>query len=230
MDIDGLGEQQIATFLELGLISDLADVYSLDFDRIAELPGYKEASITNLRNALQASKQRPLANLLFGLNIVHLGAAGAEALASSLGSLQAIRDASVDDLAAVEGIGPVIATSVHDWFADPVHRDLVDRLVAAGVNTTGPERSVLPQTLAGRAVVVTGSVPGHSRDDAALAIKARGGTSPGSVSKKTYALVVGDEPGASKLTKATDLGVPIVPAEAFEQLLETGDLPGQEQS
>lgn len=230
MDIDGLGEQQIATFLELGLISDLADVYSLDFDRIAELPGYKEASITNLRNALQASKQRPLANLLFGLNIVHLGAAGAEALASSLGSLQAIRDASVDDLAAVEGIGPVIATSVHDWFADPVHRDLVDRLVAAGVNTTGPERSVLPQTLAGRAVVVTGSVPGHSRDDAALAIKARGGTSPGSVSKKTYALVVGDEPGASKLTKATDLGIPIVPAEAFEQLLETGDLPGQEQS
>jgi DNA ligase (NAD+) len=105
---------------------------------------------------------------------------------------------------------------------------MVGRLVAAGVNTSGPERSVLPQTLAGKAVVVTGSVPGHSRDGAAEAIKARGGKSPGSVSKKTFALVVGDDPGASKLAKATELGVPTVPAAAFESLLETGDLPEQE--
>ena len=84
---------------------------------------------------------------------------------------------------------------------------------------------MLPQTLAGKAVVVTGSVPGYSRDEAAEAIKARGGKSPGSVSKKTFALVVGDEPGASKLTKATDLGVPVVAAEAFDHLLDTGELP-----
>lgn len=226
MDIDGLGEQQIATFLELGLIQDLADVYSLDFERIAELPGYKDTSINNLRTAIEASKQRPLANLLFGLNIVHLGAAGAEVLASSLGSLEAIMEASLDDLAAVDGIGPVIAHSVHDHFAQPANRDLVERLVAAGVNTTGPERSVLPQTLAGKAVVVTGSVPGYSRDEAADAIKARGGKSPGSVSKRTYALVVGEDPGASKLTKATELGVPQVRAEDFEELLRTGELPG----
>jgi DNA ligase (NAD+) len=225
MDIDGLGEQQIANFLELGLIGDLADVFSLDFDRIAELPGYQEASISNLRSAIEASKQRPLANLLFGLNIVHLGAAGAEALATGLGSLQGIMEASIDDLSAVAGVGPVIARSVHDWFSDPGNRDLVERLVAAGVNTTGPERSVLPQTLAGRAVVVTGAVPGYSRDGAAEAIKARGGKSPGSVSKKTFALVVGDEPGASKLTKANDLGVPMVAADAFEQLLDSGELP-----
>jgi DNA ligase (NAD+) len=225
MDIDGLGEQQIATFLELGLISDLADVYSLDFERIAELPGYKDASINNLRQAIEASKQRPLANLLFGLNIVHLGAAGAETLAAGLGSLEAIMAASTDDLAAVDGVGPVIAQSVHDWFADAGNRDLIGRLVAAGVNTVGPERSVQPQTLAGKAVVVTGSVPGYSRDEAAEAIKARGGKSPGSVSKKTFALVVGEDPGASKLTKATDLGVPIVPAAAFEQLLDAGELP-----
>jgi DNA ligase (NAD+) len=225
MDIDGLGEQQIATFLELGLISDLADVYSLDFERIAELPGYKDASINNLRQAIEASKQRPLANLLFGLNIVHLGAAGAETLAAGLGSLEAIMAASTDDLAAVDGVGPVIAQSVHDWFADAGNRDLIGRLIAAGVNTVGPERSVQPQTLAGKAVVVTGSVPGYSRDEAAEAIKARGGKSPGSVSKKTFALVVGEDPGASKLTKATDLGVPIVPAAAFEQLLDAGELP-----
>ena len=225
MDIDGLGEQQLASFLELGLIDDLADIYALDFDRIAELPGYQQASINNLRGAIEASKQRPLANLLFGLNIVHLGAAGAEALAAGLGSLDAIMGASTDDLAAVDGVGPVIARSVHDWFADAANRELIGRLVAAGVNTVGPERSVLPQTLAGKAVVVTGSVPGYSRDEAAEAIKSRGGKSPGSVSKKTFALVVGDEPGASKLTKATDLGVPVVAAEAFHHLLDTGELP-----
>ena len=225
MDIDGLGEQQIATFLELGLVSDLADIYSLDFERIAELPGYKDASINNLRSAIEASKQRPLANLLFGLNIVHLGAAGAESLAAGLGSLQAIMDASTDDLAAVDGVGPVIARSVHDWFAEPANRELVARLVAAGVNTDGPERSVLPQTLTGRAIVVSGAVPGHTRDEAAAAIKARGGKATGSVSKKTFALVVGDDPGASKLAKATELGIPIVPADRFEDLLDSGDLP-----
>jgi DNA ligase (NAD+) len=225
MDIDGLGEQQIATFLDLGLLADPADVYSLDFDRIAELPGYKDASINNLRNAIEASKQRPLANLLFGLNIVHLGAAGAEVLASSLGSMDAIMEASTDDLAAVEGIGPVIARSVHDWFTVPANRELIVRLAAAGVNTTGPERSVLPQTLTGKAVVVTGSVPGHSRDEAAEAIKARGGKSPGSVSRKTFALVVGEDPGASKLAKATELGIPQLGAEDFAALLETGELP-----
>jgi DNA ligase (NAD+) len=225
MDIDGLGEQQIATFLELGLVSDLADIYSLDFERIAELPGYKDASINNLRSAIEASKQRPLANLLFGLNIVHLGAAGAESLAAGLGSLQAIMDASTDDLAAVDGVGPVIARSVHDWFAEPANRELVARLVAAGVNTDGPERSVLPQTLTGRAIVVSGAVPGHTRDEAAAAIKARGGKATGSVSKKTFALVVGDDPGASKLAKATELGIPIVPADRFEDLLDSGELP-----
>ncbi len=225
MDIEGLGEQQIASFLELGLLADLADIYSLDYDRISELSGYGEASVTNLRNAIEQSKSRPLANLLFGLNIVHLGAAGAEALAAGLGSLDAIIGASADDLAAVDGIGPVIAGSVRSWFDTPANRDLITRLVAAGVNTSGPQRSVLPQTLAGRAVVVTGSVPGLSRDQAADAIKSRGGKSPGSVSKKTYALVVGEDPGASKLTKAQELGVPIIAAEDFDTLLDTGELP-----
>ncbi|MFM7064562.1 MAG: NAD-dependent DNA ligase LigA, partial [Actinomycetes bacterium] len=173
MDIDGLGEQQVALFLELGLLSDVAGIYSLDLDRIRELPGYGDLSVANLTAAIDASRSRPLANLLFGLNIVHLGPSGAEALTSALGGLDAIRSASVDDLAAVEGIGPVIAESVHSFFADPVQADLVDRLVAAGLHVAGPERSVLPQTLAGKAVVVTGTVPGYSRDDAEQAIKAR---------------------------------------------------------
>jgi len=229
MDIDGLGEQQVALFLELGLLSDVAGIYSLDLDRIRELPGYGDLSVSNLSAAIDASRDRPLANLLFGLNIVHLGPSGAEALTSALGGLDAVRSASVDDLAAVEGIGPVIAESVHSFFADPVQAELVDRLVAAGLNVAGPERSVLPQTLTGKAVVVTGTVPGYSREDAEQAIKARGGKSPGSVSKKTFAVVVGESPGASKLTKAQDLGVPVLDAatsaDLFETLLETGDLP-----
>jgi DNA ligase (NAD+) len=225
MDIEGLGEQQVALFLELGLLHDVAGIYTLDLDRIGELKGYGETSVANLRRAIEASKQRPLANLLFGLNIVHLGQAGADVLASSLGSLEAIMGASVDDLAAVEGVGPVIAESVHAFFADPDNRDLVARLVRAGVNTTGPERSVLPQTLAGRSVVVSGTLAGFSRDGAEDAIKARGGKSPGSVSKKTFALVVGEDPGASKLTKAESLGIPVLDEPAFVQLLETGDLP-----
>ncbi len=226
MDIEGLGEQQVALFLELGLLDDVAGIYTLDLDRIRELRGYGETSVANLRAAIEVSKRRPLANLLFGLNVVHLGQAGAEALASALGSLEAVRTASVADLAAVEGVGPVIAESVHDFFADPANAALVDRLVAAGVNTEGPERSVLPQTLAGRSVVVTGTVPGFSREEAEAAIKARGGKSPGSVSKRTFALVVGDEPGVSKLTKAEELGVPVLGPEAFRELLDTGELPG----
>jgi len=225
MDIDGLGEQQVQLFIELGLLRDVADIYDLDFDRIRELPRHGETSVANLQRAIEASKQRPLARLLFGLNIVHLGPAGAEALVAGFGGLDAIMDASTDDIAAVDGVGPVIAASVHDFFADDANRELVGRLVAAGVNTTGPERSVLPQTLTGRSVVVTGTVPGWTREEAEAAIKARGGRSPGSVSKKTFAVVLGDEPGAAKVTRARELGVPVIGAASFAALLDTGELP-----
>lgn len=226
MDIDGLGEQQIAMFLEMGLVHDVADIYSLDLDRLRDVRGYGPTSIANLAAAIDASRERPLANLLFGLNIVHLGAAGAELLADAFGSLEAIMDASVEDLAAVDGVGPVIAASVRGYFDDERNRDLVRRLVDAGVRTTATERTVAPQTLTGRKVVVTGTVPGRSRDEAVAAIKARGGASPGSVSRRTDVVVVGAEPGASKVDKARELGVPVLDAEHFEEFLATGELPG----
>jgi DNA ligase (NAD+) len=225
MDIDGLGEQQIASFLELGLMSDVADIYSLQAEPILQLPGYQQLSVQNLLSAIEASKSRPLGNLLFGLNILHLGAAGGQTIAAAFGSLDAIMAASVEDLSAVAGIGPVIAGSVFSFFSEPLNQNLVERLVAAGVNTVGPERSLLDQTLQGKAVVVTGSLAGFSRDAAAAAIKERGGTAPGSVSKKTFAVVIGEEPGASKLTKATELQVPLLNESEFLQLLETGQLP-----
>ena len=225
MDIDGLGEKQVQLFIELGLLNNVADIYSLDFERILEHRGYKETSVNKLRAAIEASKQRPLANLLFGLTIPHVGSSGAEALAEGLGSLQELMDASEADIAAVEGIGPTIASAVVKFFANAENRTLVERLVAAGVNTQGPERSTLPQVLAGMAVVVTGGLEGFTRESVEAAIKARGGKSPGSVSKKTTAVVVGNDPGASKLTKATDLGIPVLDEAQFVHLLETGELP-----
>jgi DNA ligase (NAD+) len=224
MDIDGLGEKQVAKFIELGFLTDVADVYSLDYDAILALPGYQQRSVDKLAAAIEASKGRPLANLLFGLNIVHLGAAGSEALARGMGSMDALMGANVDQIAAIEGVGPVIAASVHTWFADEANRELVERLRAAGLNFEGPEGSDEPQLLAGMSIVVTGGLEGFTRDSVEEAIKARGGKSPGSVSKKTTAVVVGEDPGASKLTKATELGIPLLDEAGFVHLLETGEL------
>jgi len=225
MDIEGFGEQRVRLFLELGLVSDIADIYSIDWDKVAALAGFGQISITNLRNAIEASRDRPLANLLVGLNIRHLGPSGAEALARRFGDLDRIEHATVEEMAAAEGVGEVIARAVHEWFSSEQHRDVVERLRQAGVNTTGPEQSDLPQTLAGQAVVITGSLEDFSREGAEDVIKARGGRSPSSVSKKTLAVVVGEAPGASKLTKARDLGVPVLDEPAFVKLLETGELP-----
>lgn len=228
MDIEGLGERQIQLFLDLGLITDAADVYALDLDALRELDGYGERAVANLAAAIEASKARPLANLLFGLNIVHLGPTGAQLLVDRLRSLDSIRSASPEEMADIDGIGPVIARSVHDFFADASNNALVDRLVAAGVTTEAPAHSVgepLEATLEGRSIVVTGTLEGYSRDEAAAAITARGGRSPGSVSGSTFAVVVGESPGASKLAKAEKLGVPVVDEAGFESLLSTGELP-----
>ncbi len=225
MDIEGLGEQRVRQLIELGLVRDVADIYSIDWEVLRPLDGWGDVSITNLQQAIDASKQQPLARLLVGLNIRHLGPAVAEALASARGHLDRIVDAGADELAEIEGVGSVIARAVHDWFADPEHRALIERLRAAGVNVEGPARADVAPTLAGMTVVVTGTLEGYSREEVEAAIKARGGKSPGSVSKKTTAVVVGEGPGASKLTKATELGVPILDEAAFEHLLDTGELP-----
>jgi DNA ligase (NAD+) len=225
MDIDGLGEKQVAKFIELGWLGDIGDIYDLDSDHILELPGYQQRSVDKLRAAISASKDRPLANLLFGMNIVHVGGSVAEVLARSTGSMDALMGASEAQLAATEGVGPVIAASVHAFFQNPDNVALVERLRTAGLNFEGPVGSTAPQILAGMAIVVSGGLEGFSRDEAAAAITERGGKSPGSVSKKTTALVAGEDPGASKLTKAQDLGIPIIDETQFVHLLETGELP-----
>ena len=229
MDIEGMGESRVALFIEQGLIADVGDIFSIDWERVAQLEGFGQLSIDNLRAAIEESKTRPLARLLVGLGIRHLGPAGAELLSSTFADIDAIMAASAQEMVAIDGLGPTIAASVAEYFATDEARALVERLRAAGVNLVGTPVSALPKTLEGMTVVVTGTLDEFSRDGAAEAIKARGGKSPGSVSKKTTALVVGSEPGASKLTKATEAGVPVLDEAAFVQLLETGVLPGRDE-
>ena len=195
-----------------------------DWDRIRALEHFGDLSVANLQNAIEASMTRPLANLLIGLGIRHLGGTGSQVLARALGHLDAIEAASEEEIAAVEGIGPVIAASVHSFFAQEHNRALIDRLRKSGLNFTGPGDPTLPQTLKGMSVVVTGTLERFSREAADEAIKSRGGKCPGSVSKKTTAVVVGEAPGAAKLTKAQELKIPILDEAGFEKLLETGEL------
>jgi DNA ligase (NAD+) len=228
MDIEGLGERTVFALSDAGLVRDPADLYRLTVDDVLGLEGFAGVSAANLVAAIDASRGRPLVKLLTALGVKHLGPSASEALARRFGELDTIMSATEADLAAVDGVGPVIAGSVARWFADPSHRDMIERLRSAGVDFTNVPSSwrepTVPQVLSGKAVVVTGTVPGYSRDGAVAAIKERGGTSPGSVSAKTYALVVGDEPGASKLTKAETLGIPVIDAAGFERLLATGEI------
>jgi DNA ligase (NAD+) len=225
MDIEHLGERTVWQFCKEGLLHDVADIYDLDYQRVATFEGWGETSIANLRQAVETSKSRPLANLLVGLSIRHLGAAGSVLLARHFRHLDRIMTASAAELSSVEGVGPTIGASVERFFALARNRDVVERLRRAGCNFEGPDAPEVPQILVGMSVVVTGTLEEWSRESAEEAIKARGGKSPGSVSKKTTALVVGSEPGAAKLTKANELGIPVLDEVAFAHLLETGEVP-----
>jgi len=225
MDIEGLGERTVFQLSDAKLISDAADIYTLTVEQLMQLEGFARISAEKLVSAIQASKSRPLPKLLTALGIKHLGPSAADSLSRSFGTLDAIMHASEADLATTDGVGGVIAASIVGWFAKPDNRGFIERLRAAGVEFGNVVVSRQAQVLAGKAVVVTGSLVGYSREEAEAAIKERGGKSPGSVSAKTFAVVVGADPGASKLTKATDLNIPILDDTGFAYLLETGELP-----
>jgi DNA ligase (NAD+) len=230
MDIEGLGERTVYQLSDAKLVKDPADIYSLSVDDLLQLEGFGKMSAEKLVAAIEGSKQRPLPRVLTSLGVRGLGPAASEALARVFHHLDNIERASEADLASVDGVGPTIAKSIVTWFAVPENREFVDKLRRAGVAFDNvPEAWKLaehqPQVLAGKAVVVTGTLEGYSREEAENAIKIRGGKSPGSVSAKTFAVVVGAEPGASKLTKAEQHGVPILDDAGFAHLLDTGELP-----
>jgi DNA ligase (NAD+) len=227
MDIEGLGDQTVLQLSESALLSDPADIYSLTREQLMGLEKWGTTKADNLLAAIEGSKQRPLPRVLTALGAKGLGPSASEALARRFGTLDAIMAASEAELSTTDGVGPTIAGSIVRWFAQPANRAIIEKLRAAGVDFGRVDISVLPPTLAGKAVVVTGTLDGFSREEAEAAIKDRGGKSPGSVSAKTFAVVAGVEPGASKLTKAEALGVPVLDVTGFRHLLDTGDLPPQ---
>jgi DNA ligase (NAD+) len=224
MDIEGLGEERVTQFVEAGLLNDAADVYDLTVERLVPLERIGERSAQLLVAAVDQSRSRPLAKLLVGLGIRHVGPSAAQALARELGSLDAIAAAGAEELAAVAGVGGVIAESVVAFFANERNRDLVRRLVDAGVNVQGPPKAEVRTdgpSLAGMTFVLTGTLPSMTREEAQAELEARGGKVTGSVSKKTSYVVVGESPG-SKLAKAEQLGVTTLDEDALRHLLEHG--------
>ena len=223
MDIEGLGYRTIDLFLELGLIRDPADIYTIGVDDLVPLEGWQETSATNLIRAIDASRDRPLAKLVFALGIDHVGGTVAGLLARRFGSLDSLAEAPEEAIVEIDGIGPEIARSVAAWFDDPANLDLIRRLGDAGVSLRDPDDGTpdLPQVLAGVTVVITGTLEGYTRDEAKAAVVDRGGKVTGSVSTRTSAVVAGESAG-SKLTKAKDLGIPVLDAAGFAEFLDRG--------
>jgi DNA ligase (NAD+) len=240
-DIEGLGSEAAYALWSAKVIADEGDVFALDRDKLLQTDLFTraakktEADVAVDGRVLSANGERLLANLdqakqvplwrvLVGLSIRHVGPTAARALATEFGSMDAVRSASVDSLAAAEGVGPTIAESVREWFdGDQAgwHREIVDKWVGAGVTMEDARDESTERTLDGLTLVVTGSLVDFSRDGAREAILARGGKASSSVSKKTDYVVVGDNPG-SKADKAESLGVPVLDEAAFTVLLEAG--------
>ena len=222
MDIEGLGYETAKLLLAEGLVADLADIYSLDREALLALEGFGPKKVDNLLSGIEASKSQPLERLLVGLNIRHVGGTVARMLARHFGDLEKLRGASEDTVAAVPGVGPVIAQAVAAFFANPRNAASVDKLLEAGVRTDTDtvERS---DVLEGFTVVLTGGLEGFTRDEAKQAIEDRGGRVASSVSGKTSVVVVGDDPG-TKADRAAELGVPTVDEAGFAHLLETGEM------
>jgi len=221
MDIDGLGYKTGIALLEAGSVHDVGDVFHLTADQLASLPGFAEVSVAKLLAGIEAARSRPIWRLLVGLSIRHVGPTAAQALARQFRSIDAIAAAPVEQLADVDGVGPTIAAAVADWFRDPRHREIVERIGAGGASLTDAVSDEGPRPLEGVAVVITGSLPGFSRDSATEAVQERGGRVSGSVSKKTTFLIAGDAPG-SKYDKALQLGVPVLDETGLQALLDAG--------
>ncbi|WP_161897113.1 NAD-dependent DNA ligase LigA [Gordonia spumicola] len=229
-DVEALGYEGAQALLSSGVLVDEGDLFSLTEDDLLTTGLYttKDGALSangrRLLDNLDKAKDVPLWRVLVALSIRHCGPTPSRALATHFGSLEAIENASVEELAQVDGLGPTRAASVHDWFAVDWHHDIVAKWRAAGVSMEDERDDTVERTLEGKTLVVTGSLVDFTRDGAKEAIIARGGKASGSVSKKTDYVVIGDSPG-SKAAKAEDLGVPILDEDAFKVLLETGAPP-----
>ncbi|MDX6545805.1 MAG: ligase, partial [Gaiellales bacterium] len=210
MDIDGVGEKLVARLLEEGLVTRPQDLYKLTVDDLLPLEGFQQRSAENVIQSIADSRERPFGRVLFALGIPHVGDVNAQLLADEFGSIEALAHATPEEIAAVEGIGPVIAESVSSWFLDEEHAEVVSALTEAGLQMSGPRRErAVDGPLAGKVVAVTGAIEGHTRDSIREYLAELGAKVTDSISKKTDYLVAGDG-GGSKREKAEQLGVPVV--------------------
>jgi DNA ligase (NAD+) len=219
MDIDGLGEENARRFLDRGLIANFADIYHLSAEKLTGLEGFGDVSAANLLAAIEASKAQPFHRVLYALGIPGIGYVNARNLARRLRSIDALLEASEEELTAAEGMGPILATTVHRTLAEERTRELIESLRASGLQMEEEGEAPPPEgPLVGKTLVITGTLPGLSREDATRRIEAAGGKVTGSVSGKTDYLVAGADPG-TKLTKAEELGTEILDEAALLALL-----------
>lgn len=218
MDIEGLGEAVCTQLTEKGYVKSAADIYELTEEQLFTLDKFKEKSVQNLMNAIEASKENNLDKLIFGLGIRNIGDKAAAMLAEHFGSMERLADALEEEISMIDGFGAVMAASVVDFFAKEGTADLLRRMAAAGVNMNyhGQRKS---DKLIGKTIVVTGTLPSLSRDEAEALIVQNGGKAAGSVSKKTSYVLAGEAAG-SKLTKARELGVSVLNEQEFFAMLE----------
>jgi len=223
MDIRGIGESQSAMLLKEGLVRDIADLYYLKDkkDILLKRERLAEKSVSNMLSAIEKSKDRPLARLIFALGIRHVGEEMAEILAGEFRSLDRLSDATRDNLTSIPTVGPKIADSIVAFFRESANRDIIKRLKEAGVRLEEKAAKPAEQPLAGMEFVITGRLEGFSRPEAEARVKALGGTTGRSVSQKTTYLVAGADPGSTKLARARQLGTKQLTEEEFRRLLET---------
>jgi DNA ligase (NAD+) len=219
MDIEGLGEQLVEQLVDRGLVTTPADFYKLGLITLSELERMAEKSAQNVLDALTVSKSTTLPRFIYALGIRHVGESTAKTLARHFGTLDALMVANEEEILAVEDVGPVVAQSILGFLHDPLNRELIEQLRAAGVHWDESAVERQSQHLNGKTFVLTGTLPNLKRDEAQALIEAAGGKVSGSVSKKTSYVVAGEEAG-SKLAKAEELGVPVLDEEALLQLLE----------
>ena len=219
-DIEGVGEQSVRRLWDLGLVRSLPDLYRLTKEQLMELEGYGEISATNAIESIQASKQVPFHRVLFGLNIPDVGWVTAQNLARHFESVDKLLQAKQEDVLEVEGIGPERAEAIAEWFSDDANRGLVDELRQLGLRfEIGDELKPVDGPLTGNTYVITGTLEAFTRDEAAAALEAKGAKVGNAVSGKTTGLIVGEEPGNSKLTKARKVEVPLMSEADLVELL-----------
>jgi DNA ligase (NAD+) len=221
MDIEGLGDKLVEQMVEQGMIESVADLYHLEPEQVAGLERMAEKSAQNLLQALEQTKTTSLARFIYALGIREVGEATAEALAGHFGDLELMMDADIEGLQQVEDVGPVVAENIRHFFDQQRNRDIINQLLAQGVNWPAIDLSHQQpdQSLVGKTYVISGTLNGYSRDQAASLLKARGAKVSGSVSSKTSALIGGENPG-SKLARAEALGVEVLDQAGFESLIE----------